>query len=617
MILTGKICVTFDVEVLRNCFLCTTYHTETNEINTFELSERKNDLQKLIEFFTTNDFYFVGYNCIHYDTPILNYIITKFKDNQYSTMVMCNSIYNLSQIIISNEDTERWKPFKYANIYSHIDLMTMMYSKALRVSLKALQVTMNYKNVQEMDIDWSKNIDITNIDALIGYNINDVLSTAELLNRCEKDLHLRLDIEKEYKIKCLSKDGVGIGVKLLAKRYLQATKQKWEDIENLRSPMDYIPLKDVILPQIQYDTPILQDILNELKASVVSPGRKGLNKQFILNGRKISIGVGGIHSINKPEIIIPKDDELLLDTDAASLYPTLLIEYGFYPQHLGKEFVEIYSQIRTERLEAKHSGKKNKDTTLKLLLNSVTGNLQNKYSWLYSPFAVMQIRMNGQLLLLKLAEMLIAIDCKIIQYNTDGLFLICKKNRKEEYDQVIKEFEQLSRLTMETEHFKAMYQYAINDYFAVCDNGKIKEKGMFLTNVALGKGLTPKIIPKAIQKYFLEKIPIRETIKNCTEIKDFLMSEKTGKQWEVSHNQETQQRVNRFYASTNGRRLIKRKQNTDGTFQENDMLSTSVVTILNTFDNKPIKERNINYNYYIGECEKIIFELEPRQLTLF
>ena len=47
-----------------------------------------------------------------------------------------------------------------------------------------------------------------------------------------------------------------------------------------------------------------------------------------------------------------------------------------------------------------------------------TGNLQNEHSWLYSPEAVMQIRMNGQLLLLKLAENLIGIGCKMIQYNT-------------------------------------------------------------------------------------------------------------------------------------------------------------------------------------------------------
>lgn len=103
---------------------------------------------------------------------------------------------------------------------------------------------------------------------------------------------------------------------------------------------------------------------------------------------------------------------------SASLYPTLLIEYGFYPQHLGPEFVEIYKAVRTERIEAKRNKNKNKDSTLKLALNSVTGNLQNEHSWLYSPKSVLEIRMNGQLLLLKLAEMLIAIGCKMIQYNT-------------------------------------------------------------------------------------------------------------------------------------------------------------------------------------------------------
>ena len=155
--------------------------------------------------------------------------------------------------------------------------------------------------------------------------------------------------------------------------------------------MDYIPLKDVILPQISYTTPILQSLLERLKMAVVSPGRKGLEETFILDGTKISVGVGGIHSKNTPEIIIPKDDELLLDTDAASLYPSLLIEYGFVPPHLGKEFLQVYSNIRTERLEAKHNGNKDKNETLKLALNAVTGNYQNEYSWLYSPFAVMQI----------------------------------------------------------------------------------------------------------------------------------------------------------------------------------------------------------------------------------
>lgn len=39
--------------------------------------------------------------------------------------------------------------------------------------------------------------------------------------------------------------------------------------------MDYIPLKDVILPFIKYDSPILNRVLEDMKDQIVSPGRKG------------------------------------------------------------------------------------------------------------------------------------------------------------------------------------------------------------------------------------------------------------------------------------------------------------------------------------------------------
>lgn len=173
---------------------------------------------------------------------------------------------------------------------------------------------------------------------------------------------------------------------------------------------------------------------------------------------------------------------------------------------------------------------------------------------------------------------------------------------------------------METEEFEAMYQLAINDYFAVTIDDKIKEKGCFITSVKLGKGLTPKIIPKAVQAYFLHNTPVKEFIENCTDIKDFLMSEKTGKQWTVEYNNETQQRTNRFYASTNGAYLRKWKyldESTSNEKQYQNMLVSSGVTLLNKFDDKSIESRKINYRYYIREALLLIEELKPRQLSLF
>ena len=658
MIKRGKIGYVYDIEVFQNIFHCSVKNTETNDIYKFEISERKNQLRELVKFFkqvdkyiTWGDYYttninipanviFCGYNNLHYDNPIINYII-EYEDKlmQYNIPTICSSIFNLSKTITtsSEDNIDAWKHWKYQIWFDTFDILTMLYSNKLRVGLKEIQVTMQYPNVQEFVCDWTKPLPLEDFDSMIDYNINDIESTSELLNRCKKDVDLRIAIEDEYGVRVLSKDGVNIGMKILTQKYLEKTGLTWQDIKDLRSPMSVIPLKDVILPFIKYDSPILQRVLDDMKNQIVSPGRKGYENKFVFNNLRYSVGVGGIHSVNSPEIIIPRDDEMLIDIDVASLYPSMLIEYEFYPKHLGKEFLEVYKQIKDERIEAKHNGDKVKNETLKLALNGLSGNLQNEHNFCYSPFAVMQIRINGQLLLLMLAEKLTQIGCRIVQANTDGLFVLLKKDAYSKVNSICREWEQLTKLTLEEDRFKAMYQYAINDYFAITEDNKVKEKGMFITAVKLGKGLTPKIIPKAVISFFKDGIPVEDTIKNCTDIRDFLMSEKTGKQWHVEYMNEEQQRTNRFYASTNGGYLWKWKDtgHKEGEIitytepyvgerkykasarQYQNMLTASGVTLLNKFDNKPIEERKINYRYYIMEAYKIIRDLKPLQLSLW
>lgn len=658
MIIRDKIVYVYDIEVFPNVFHCTVKNTETGELHKFEISCRRNQLDELVNFFHTvntdhtfGDLYttkiqlntdklFCGYNNLHYDNPIINYIIDYYNTMKYKGYRdICRSIFNLSKVITtsSEDDIRAWSKWKYMICFDSFDILTMLYSNKLRVGLKEIQVTMQYKNVQEFVADWQADLPENQIDSMIEYNINDVNSTEELLNRCKKDVDLRLAIEDEYGVRVLSKDGVNIGMKILTQKYLEKTGQTWYDIKDLRSPMDVIPLSKVILPFIKYDSPILQKVLDDMKGQIVSPGRKGYENKFIFEGLRYSVGVGGIHSVNDPEIVIPKEDEMLIDIDVASLYPSMLIEYGFYPKHLGPEFLEVYRQIKDERIEAKHNGNKVKNETLKLALNGLSGNLQNPHNFCYSPFAVMQIRINGQLLLLMLAEKLTQLGCRIIQANTDGLFVLLKKSVYDSVNKVCREWEQLTKLTLEEERFKAMYQYAINDYFAIAEDDSVKEKGMFITTVKLGKGLTPKIIPKAVINFFKNGVPVEETIKGCQDIRDFLMSEKTGKQWHVEYNNKEQQRTNRFYASTNGAYLWKWKPTgyKEGEIVEYDvpyvgtqrytakerhyqnMLTASGVTLLNYLDDKPIEERKINYRYYIMEAYKIIRELKPLQMSLW
>lgn len=636
MIIRDKIVYVYDIEVFPNVFHCTVKNTETGELHKFEISCRRNQLDELVEFFHTvntnytfGDLYttdikldtnilFCGYNNLHYDNAIINYIIDYHRLMKYKGYRdICKSIFNLSKVITtsSEDDNSAWRKWKYMVCFDSFDILTMLYSNKLRVGLKEIQVTMQYDNVQEFVTDWQADLPEDQIDSMIEYNINDVNSTEELLNRCKKDIDLRIAIEDEYGVRVLSKDGVNIGMKILTQKYLEKTGLTWWDIKDLRSPMSVIPLNNVILPFIKYDSPILTRVLNDMKSQIVSPGRKGYENKFVFEGLQYSVGVGGIHSVNKPEIIIPKEDEMLIDIDVASLYPSMLIEYEFYPKHLGPEFLEVYKQIKDERIEAKHNGNKVKNETLKLALNGLSGNLQNEHNFCYSPFAVMQIRINGQLLLLMLAEKLTQLGCRIVQANTDGLFVLLKKDVYSKVNNVCREWEQLTKLTLEEERFKAMYQYAINDYFAITEDDSVKEKGMFITTVKLGKGLTPKIIPKAVINFFKNGVPVEETIKGCQDIRDFLMSEKTGKQWHVEYNNKEQQRTNRFYASTNGAYLWKWKG--EDTKQYQNMLTASGVTLLNKFDDKPIEERRINYRYYIMEAYKIVRELKPLQMSLW
>ena len=127
MIIRGKIVYVYDIEVFQNIFHCSVKNTETNDIYKFEISERKNQLRELVKFFkqvdkyiTWGDYYttninipanviFCGYNNLHYDNPIINYII-EYEDKlmQYNIPTICSSIFNLSKTITtSSEDNTR------------------------------------------------------------------------------------------------------------------------------------------------------------------------------------------------------------------------------------------------------------------------------------------------------------------------------------------------------------------------------------------------------------------------------------------------------------------------------------------------------------------------------
>lgn len=617
----------YDIEVFPNCFHCCCKNTENSELYKFEISNRISQVKELIDFFKDKSKLFCGYNNSNYDDVIINYIIDyEFQMLWRPVGSVTKSIYNLSRILIDDENEsklEKTSKWKYMNCFRSMDLLTMQFSSKLRVGLKSMQVTMHYKNVQEYEGDFDYPIPLNEIDKMIQYNINDVESTEELLSRLNErgEIDMRLFIENEYGINALSMDSVKIGETILAKKYCETTGIYMRQLKLMRSPMDMIPLKDVVFHFIKFKNPILKDVLEDMKQQVVSSKeRKSYEKKFVLSNVVYSIGVGGIHSLHSPKIFRPETGEFIGHSDVVSMYPSLLIKHKLTPRHLGENFLQIYERLYDERVEAKHSGQKIKNTVLKLTLNSVTGKMQQETSWLYDPLNVFKIRINGQLILLMLVDRLLELNCKIVQVNTDGVVYIAKKAYKDIIRDKISEVENITRLVFESDSYEAFYQYAGNDYFGIVegysqskDHKLIEKKGMFITDTRLGKGLAPVVIPKAVINSFLTKEPVSEYIKKQTDIRDFLMSQRVDKKFKVLHGNKSVQRINRYYASTKGCPLYK----IDSVGKKENMLTKSNVEILNKMDDLPITDRNINYDYYIKEANKIIGDFIYEQTELF
>lgn len=624
MKIKDKTVLVYDIESFPNLFTCSILNSENNKLITYEISEDKNDLGKIIALFQLKEFYFCGFNNKSYDDVLINYLIIRFDDLRYKPIFEITWLIKSMSDKIIKEPVANWIDYKHAYLFNSFDLMTMIFSAKNRVGLKELEVTMGFYNVMEYEGDFSKNVPKDIKNKVIEYNQNDVLATGKLLNLKKNDIELRLKLNEKYKINVLSKDNVNMGMEILKKEYLEKTNKTWDDIKDLKTPCQLVPFKNIIFDFIQYTTPPLQKLLEKLKKISIDPNNKDFREVFEIGGVVHNISLGGLHSINNAEIIIPNENELLLDYDVDSFYPSCLIVNNLYPKHLGIEFVDIYKDIRDERVEAKKDKNSFLADAFKYAINGLSGNLQSQYSWTYDPELVVKLRINCQLMILMLIEKFDLLGAKIVQSNTDGILIKIKKSLLPEIEKAKDEWCKLTKLSMSKEEFERFYQYDVNNYIGVKkgftetkDPELIKKKGFFVDEINLGKGMSPKVIAKSLINYFVYNISPEETLKEDKDIRDYLTYQRVSRDFIVEYNGEKALHINRFYMSTNGGILIKYKMEKGGKAQATRLCATSPVTIYNKFEDKPFEEYKVNYRYYKNEIYKIINELEINQLSLF
>lgn len=253
---------------------------------------------------------------------------------------------------------------------------------------------------------------------------------------------------------------------------------------------------------------------------------------------------GGVHGAKSNYYA----EGIILCCDVASLYPAIMIEYGYQSRKILNP--EKYKIIKATRLEFK----KNKDKRqlpYKIVLNATYGILKDKNNPLYDPLMSNNVCITGQLLLLDLIDK-VEPYAELIQSNTDGIYLKVKDMETVELiKNIAKEWESRTHLDLEWDIYNKIYQKDVNNYLIIDSEGHYKSKGAYL------KKLTPidndlPIINKALVEYFVHNTPIEETINNAKNLIDFQKIVKlTNLYKHVKHGDVIlSEKVHRVFAST-------------------------------------------------------------------
>ena len=624
----------YDIETLKSCFTYTAINVDTEEVVQYVLHKDRSDWDEFINHLKQCKGQ-IGFNNLSFDYPVIHYIL-KTLDGSLKRESTVKYIYEEAQRVIEVQNEKTFSKFasiKESEVLIHqLDLFKIWhYNNAARsTSLKALEISMNYPNVMEMPISHTRDdITLEEIPSILEYNLNDVLATYEFYKKSLAKIELRKSLVKQFDIPCINWSDSKIGEQLILKLYCDKTGYNPWDIKKLRSHRSKIALMDVILPNIYFESMGFQKLLNYFKSKEITETKGSIEYSVIHKSFKYDYGTGGIHGCIKSGVYESDEDYVIIDADVASLYPSLAITNNFFIEHLGQEFVDIYQEIINLRLKAKSEGNMVLSDGFKLAANSVYGKSNDINSFLYDPQFTMAITVNGQLLLSMLADWITdsIADLTILQINTDGITIRINKKAVDTYYKICKEWETKTKLTLEYVEYSKMIIGDVNNYLAVTTKGKIKNKGRFEVDKVVGsepayhKDNSFRIIPLALQEYFVNNIPIEETIRNHTNIYDFCGRQKFTKD---SYGQihylkglnevvEKQQKNVRYYISNKGANFM--KYYSKGTSEV--INSGYQVTIFNNFIEKPFEEYNINYRYYIKEAQKEINNIKTNQLKLF
>lgn len=526
-----------DTECYPNFFSVQFKNFETGKMLVFVKTEDQElDIEKIKRLMGATT---IGFNSLKYDLPLISYALMGVSNEKLKA---------ISDDIIQNNLTPYKSHMKYGiafTNYDHIDLQEV--APGVMISLKLYGGRLNAKKLQDLPFDPNLPLTKEQIQEVINYCENDLDTTYILYKSLIQDIELREAMSKIYGTDFRSKGGAQIAKAVLTHNQpVKYPKFDPNQIIRYKAP-PWVNFKSSefqsILKMVQSQEYILKDT-----GHIVLPS--AIIKTISFDGAKYKMGIGGLHSQEKSQVIEPLPWEYLQDWDVVSFYPSMIINEQWEPEVYRGTFKDLYKKIYDERIVAKATKNMIVSNSHKLTLNSSFGLFGNKYSPLYEPKLMLATTLTGQLALLMLIEMLSLRGIKTKSANTDGILIY--HSQIKDVKEIIAEWESITSLTMENTDYKAAYFANVNNYFVVKKDGRLKTKG-YLSPPGIVKNPSFYVSVKAAIEYILHQTPIKETLMKESSIVDFLTVAKVtgGAQWKGEYLGKTV----RFYWAKEGEKL--------------------------------------------------------------
>lgn len=214
----------YDIETFPNVFTLAAVYQNGKNMRVFEISDRKNDTEQLLEFLRNIKLHgcrMVGFNNIGFDYPVLHFILEKARKAKAAgttLKITAKQIYAEAMRLINKTGDDRFgsKIKDSEVILPQVDLYLVHHfdNRARATSLKMLEFNMRSNNIEDLPFPVGMSLSDQQKDVLISYNKHDVYETLKFYNFSKEALNLRAELTELFGFDCTNFNDTKIGKQL-------------------------------------------------------------------------------------------------------------------------------------------------------------------------------------------------------------------------------------------------------------------------------------------------------------------------------------------------------------------------------------------------------------------